>query len=110
MDRYHNGTRNEVLKAKLDMLEIMDPFIRQRIKDTYPKYKKKDLGDYIQDARVAMLEGMKNHDSTKTAIEAYLKSCIDHEITTKRKTSIKIMEQVMLDSGINIVSENGSFK
>ncbi len=80
MDRYHNGTPKEVEQAKCDMLGIMDSYIIRRINDIYPTYKKKNLDDLVQQARIGVLEGMKKYDPRKGAPTTYLKLYIDHEI------------------------------
>ena len=80
MDRYHNGTPEEVKQSKLEMLGIMDSYIIRRINDIYPTYKEKNLDDLIQQARMGVLEGMKKYDPRKGAPTTYLKLFIDHEI------------------------------
>lgn len=80
MDRYHNGTPEEVKQSKLEMLGIMDSYIIRRINDIYPTYKEKNLDDLTQQARMGVLEGMKKYDPTKGAPTTYLKLYIDHEI------------------------------
>ncbi|WP_022754083.1 hypothetical protein [Butyrivibrio fibrisolvens] len=80
MDRYHNGTPEEVEQSTREMLGIMDSYIIRRINDVYPTYKNKYLDDLIQQARMGVLEGMNKYDPMKGAPTTYFKIYIDHEI------------------------------